>query len=232
VNSTPPDGIFLVSRRSRDTRFFKPKIGKGFYGIPGDTVFLGTPSAGRPDKLAALLHFDDDSAAVAVRDSFFETILASLRNRVPRFREPNISLAVGWYPAPSGRRMEWRRPSDIKARKARISSPCSGWVLGVPTAQFDLTAQVDQFGGSQPMPIGDQEHGGVALTPAVALGCLEQALDFGLGQELPGAKIGVRFSSWRADCPNNVAWRDDAEMRFSHVECSFGLAEQHFLGQF
>ena len=43
VNSTPPDGIFLVSRRSRDTRFFKPKIGKGFYG----PFFLGRlPPAG------------------------------------------------------------------------------------------------------------------------------------------------------------------------------------------
>ena len=67
--------------------------------------------------------------------------------------------------------------------------------------QLDLIpAQVNQFGGAQALPIGDQDHGRVTLTPAVALGCLQQALDLGLGQILASAQFSVRFSSWRVGC--------------------------------
>jgi hypothetical protein len=60
------------------------------------------------------------------------------------------------------------------------------------------------------MPIGDQDHGGIARAPAVALGGFEQALDLGLGQVFTGSQIGVRFSSRRAHCPNFSTGRHDA----------------------
>jgi hypothetical protein len=41
------------------------------------------------------------------------------------------------------------------------------------------------------MPGGDQDHGGVAVAVAVALGGLDQLLDLTLGQMLSGPQLAV-----------------------------------------
>lgn len=54
-------------------------------------------------------------------------------------------------------------------------------VQGCP-AELDLIpAQIRQLRGSQAMPEGHQDHGGVAVTPAVFSGGLHQPLDLGFG---------------------------------------------------
>jgi hypothetical protein len=41
------------------------------------------------------------------------------------------------------------------------------------------------------VPVGERDHGGVAVAVAVAFGRLHQPLDFGLGQMLPFTVIGI-----------------------------------------
>ena len=45
-----------------------------------------------------------------------------------------------------------------------------------------LPTQVNQFGGPQTVPKGQQDHGCVAMAPAVVLGRLNEALDLSLSQ--------------------------------------------------
>ena len=54
-----------------------------------------------------------------------------------------------------------------------------------------VPAQVDKLGHPQAVPIGRQDHGGVAVTVAIALGRFHQALDLGLGKVLTGAQLGI-----------------------------------------
>src|SRR5271170_5224088 len=59
-------------------------------------------------------------------------------------------------------------------------------------SQVDLVpAKRTQLGGSQPMPEGQQDHGGVPLTMAIVASRLHQALDFALGEVFAGSIIGV-----------------------------------------
>jgi len=59
----------------------------------------------------------------------------------------------------------------------------------MPTAS---PGQLAQLGSPQTMPIGDQDHGRIAMTVAVALRGLDQLLDLGLGQVLPLPVVGIR----------------------------------------
>jgi hypothetical protein len=46
-------------------------------------------------------------------------------------------------------------------------------------AEFDfIPTQVAQFGRSQPVPEGNQDHGGVPMSVPVRFGCLDQGFDF------------------------------------------------------
>jgi len=53
------------------------------------------------------------------------------------------------------------------------------------------------------MPEGDQDHGGVALPPAIALGCFDQLLHLALGQMLarPDVRIGPSGRNRALNCP-------------------------------
>jgi len=52
----------------------------------------------------------------------------------------------------------------------------------------------------EPMPEGEQHHGGVAMPVPIGLCRLDQGLDFGRGQVFAGAEFGVRPPS-RPNCP-------------------------------
>jgi len=41
------------------------------------------------------------------------------------------------------------------------------------------------------VPVGDEDHGGVAEAPSVALGRFHEPLDLGLGEVLPPPQLGV-----------------------------------------
>jgi hypothetical protein len=45
-----------------------------------------------------------------------------------------------------------------------------------------IPAQVEQLGHSQPMAVGDEDHGGVAMAPAVVFGFRHKPFDLSLGQ--------------------------------------------------
>jgi hypothetical protein len=47
------------------------------------------------------------------------------------------------------------------------------------------------------MPVRHQDHGGVTVAIAVAIGSLDQSLDLGLGQILPRPQLGVWPATWR-----------------------------------
>ena len=107
-------------------------------------------------------------------------------------------------------------------RSARNSSPRMGWVLGVPCldpadvqggrVELDLIpAQVHQLGRPQAMPVGHQDHGGVAVAIAVVFGGLHQPLDLGLGQVFAGAQVGVG-GPLGPDCSVYGGWGDQPEV--------------------
>ena len=54
------------------------------------------------------------------------------------------------------------------------------------------------------MPEGNQDHGAVALRPAVALGRLDQLADLALGQVFARPDVGVGPPQ-RCDCPISLS---------------------------
>jgi len=71
------------------------------------------------------------------------------------------------------------------------------------------------------MPVCHQDHGGVTVAVAVALGCLDQALDLGLGQILPRPQLGVWPAAWltvRFSVAGLISLRCDFAMAFN-VPC-------------
>jgi hypothetical protein len=60
------------------------------------------------------------------------------------------------------------------------------------TVEVDLVqAKVADFGSTQAVPVGQQDHDGIAVTVAVAPGRPDQRLDLIGGEVLPGPKLGV-----------------------------------------
>src|ERR1035437_4529041 len=87
-------------------------------------------------------------------------------------------------------------------------------------SELDLiAAQVHQFGGAQPVPVGNQNHRSVPVSPAVALSRSHQPLDFGFGQVLAGAQLAIR-QSLGGDCSFYGGWLDQLEVRFGHALCA------------
>ena len=78
-----------------------------------------------------------------------------------------------------------------------------------------IPAQVHQLAHPQAMAIGDQDHGGIAVAPAVALGGLDQLLDLGLGQVLAGP-VGVG-APCRGNCSFFGGWCDQLQVRFHWI---------------
>src|SRR3974377_1109263 len=66
------------------------------------------------------------------------------------------------------------------------------------------------------MPEGYLDHGAVPLSPAVALGSLDELLDFPFGQMLARSKRSI-WSPRRRNCPFFFCWRYQLETRFRHV---------------
>jgi hypothetical protein len=94
-----------------------------------------------------------------------------------------------------GRRRPVLDPANMQAGMGKVDL--------VPTKIHQLT-------DPEPMTVGDQDHGGIAMPPAVRSGRLEQLLDLTLGQVFAGTDLGIRTPSW-SDCPINGGWGDDAE---------------------
>jgi hypothetical protein len=91
-------------------------------------------------------------------------------------------------------------------RKARSSSPwtldgvCAGRSILCPpdvehrTVEVDLVpTQIADLGRPQTVTVGQQDHGGVAMTVAIALGGLEQRLYLGRRQMFPRSEVRVRL---------------------------------------
>ena len=57
------------------------------------------------------------------------------------------------------------------------------------------------------MPEGQQDHGCVAMRPAIALAAFNQALDLRLGQVFPCAHVGVPWAARGLDFPYLGVWR-------------------------
>ena len=66
------------------------------------------------------------------------------------------------------------------------------------------------------MPVGDKDHGGIAVTPAVAPGGGHKLLDLGLGQIFAGPQVAIGPPP-RCYCSFYDGWRDQPEMPFRHV---------------
>jgi len=79
-----------------------------------------------------------------------------------------------------------------------------------------IPAQVHQFGDAQAMPVGHKDHGGVPVSPAVALSRSHQPLDFGFGQVLAGAQVAIGRPPGR-NCSVYGGPRDEPEVPFGHV---------------
>jgi hypothetical protein len=68
-----------------------------------------------------------------------------------------------------------------------------------------IPAERAQLGDAQPVAVGDQDHGGIAV-PVPVLPCgADQALDFSGGQVFAGAALGVGNRPGR-NCPIFTSW--------------------------
>jgi hypothetical protein len=54
-----------------------------------------------------------------------------------------------------------------------------------------IPAQRTQFRRSQPMPEGQQDHGGVPVSVSVVAGCLHQPFDLAFGEVFAGAVMAI-----------------------------------------
>ena len=92
-------------------------------------------------------------------------------------------VATDWM----GRRRALLDPADMQGRGVEVDL---------------IRAKVGEFRHTQAVPEGHQDHGGVAMSPAVFPGGLDQPFDLGLGQVFPGpvvrigspGRVTVRFS--------------------------------------
>ena len=75
-----------------------------------------------------------------------------------------------------------------------------------------IPAQVHKLGGPEAVPVGRQDHGGVAMPPTVLPGSGHQPFDLGLSQVLAGAQVGVGKPPGR-DCSFYGGWRDQLQVR-------------------
>ena len=101
-------------------------------------------------------------------------------------------------------------------------------------SELDLIpAQVHQFGGAQTVPVGNQNHRSVPVSPAVALSRSHQPLDFGFGQVLAGAQVAIGRPPGR-NCSVYGGPRDQLEVPFGHMfrpsrvnDCSYNGSFSH-----
>src|SRR5215207_7548447 len=78
-----------------------------------------------------------------------------------------------------------------------------------------IPAQRAQLGDAQPVPIGDLDHGGIAVpVPVLACGG-DQALDFLGGQVFAWSALGLGHGPWR-NCPILRDWRGGSGRGAAH----------------
>src|SRR6516165_2029606 len=97
-----------------------------------------------------------------------------------------------------------------------------GWgaILGAIDVELTLTEvdgvppQGHKLADSQSVPIGNQDHGGVAMTMAVVASGGDQAVDLGAGQILSGPNVGIALARWGLGscCPIMGSWGDQCEV--------------------
>ena len=79
---------------------------------------------------------------------------------------------------------------------------------------------VHKLGRPQPVPVGDQHHGGIAVAVAILPSSIDQAGNLAIGEVLAGADFGITLAARRApaiaNCPNNGGWRYQCRMRICH----------------
>ena len=74
------------------------------------------------------------------------------------------------------------RPADVQGRLNEIDG---------------LPSKADQFRRTQAMPKGNEQHRGVAVTPAAAFRGLDQLLDLAGGQVLAAADLAIALTPRR-----------------------------------
>ena len=78
--------------------------------------------------------------------------------------------------------------------------------------EVDLVpAKVDDLARPEAVSVGDQDHGGVAMSPAVLAGGLEQPFDLGFGQVLAGPVGGIHLPA--RHCPVFDGWCNNSQSR-------------------
>ena len=76
-----------------------------------------------------------------------------------------------------------------------------------------VPSQVDEFAHPQAVPISDQNHRRVSMTPAVVAGRFDQLLDLGRSRMFSGPIGGIGTPS-RGDCPIFSCWGYQLERCF------------------
>ena len=84
-------------------------------------------------------------------------------------------------------------------------------------SEIDLVpVQIDKLGRTQAMPIRDQDHSGVAMTPAVLPSRVHQPINLCRGQILAGSQLAVRWT-FRGNCSIYSGWCNQLQVPFCHV---------------
>ena len=83
--------------------------------------------------------------------------------------------------------------------------------------EVDLVpAKVDQFAGPEAVTVGHQDHGRVAMAPAVALGGFLKASDLSVRQVLSSPDLSVGRTARRRNCSFFGGWSNQLEVGFCH----------------
>ena len=79
-----------------------------------------------------------------------------------------------------------------------------------------IPPEVNKLAHPQAVAVGDEDHGGVAVAPAVALGGSDQGLDLLRCQVLPRSQVAV-LGPLRCDCSVFGGWRHQPQVPLAMV---------------
>jgi hypothetical protein len=92
----------------------------------------------------------------------------------------------------------------LRTRRERVPFLIRGTCRTAPLKSTSSQRRVADLGRPQPAPVGQQDHGGVAVTGAVALGRLDQRLDRTHAVHKKFEVLGASLTEWYTEVQSSA----------------------------